>query len=131
MHELKTLKEKLCRELEEYSQRSRLDSSNIQFIDTLAHTVKNLNKIIDHEEETGYSEAPHMRGSYSYRGDGYSYGSSRRNMGDWRSDDYSMSGRYSMSNGEMMNKLVKLMNEAPDERTRMEFQRFIDRMEQI
>lgn len=131
MRELENLKNKLCRELEEYSQRNRLDASNIQIIDTLAHTIKNLNKIIDHESENGYSEAPHMRGTYSYRGDNdYNYGS-RRNMGDWRANDYSMGGRYAMGSNEMMNTLTRLMNETPDARVRMEFQKFIDRMEQM
>lgn len=136
MHELVNLKEKLCRELEEYSQRSRFDASNIQIIDTLAHTIKNLNKILDHENVGNYSEAPHMRGSYSYGrnngySNGYNYGSSRYNMGDWRANDYNMAGRYSMSNDEMMKTLTRLMNEAPDERTRMEFQKFMNHMEQM
>lgn len=123
MHEIVNLKEKLCRELEEYARRDRLDYQSVQIIDTIAHTVKNLNKIIDDYNKNGYSEAPRMRVSYS---NGYNYGHGDR---DWRNANYySMNDRYSTSNNMLVDRLRNIMMDTPDERSRMEIQRLIDRM---
>jgi hypothetical protein len=40
-------------------------------------------------------------------------------------------GRYSSDNNEMIMELRELMEDAPDEKTRMEFDRFIKKMEQM
>jgi hypothetical protein len=40
-------------------------------------------------------------------------------------------GRYSSDNRMMVEELRDLMNEAPDERTKTEFKRFIEKMEQM
>ena len=64
MHKIYELKEKLCKELEEYADKDKLDVSSVSIIDTLAHTIKNLDKILDYEEEKGYSETG--GGRYSY-----------------------------------------------------------------
>ena len=40
------LKEKLCDELEEYGDK-KLDAGSLEVIDKLAHTIKNLDKIIE------------------------------------------------------------------------------------
>lgn len=136
MHELYELKDRLCEELEEYKDKN-LDKTNLDVIDKLSHTIKNLGKIIEQkEEEDGYSN---MNGGYydghsyarnSYEGGrGHSYA---RGRGRYAKRD-SM-GRYSSERGysyddEMMSELHKLMKEAPDERTRQEFKRFIDKIE--
>jgi hypothetical protein len=74
MHNLENLKDRLCRELDEYASRGKMDMNTIQIIDTIAHTVKNLNKIIECEEEKeGYSQGPRVHGNYSF-GDNYNYG---------------------------------------------------------
>ena len=65
MHKIYELKEKLCKELEEYAAKDKIDVSSVSIIDTLAHTIKNLDKILDHEEEmNGYSETGGRRYSY-------------------------------------------------------------------
>lgn len=121
MHEIKNLKEKLCRELEEYSQKGRLDMQTLQVIDTIAHTVKNLNKILDEEAKSGFSEGYNYGSNYSSRGSSnYSNGY----------PDYNY-GRYPMGNDMMIDRLRSLMNETNDERTRQEFQNFINRMEHM
>ncbi len=42
---------------------------------------------------------------------------------------YSRRGGYSMDNKEMVAELRELMNDVPDDRTRQEFQSFIQKME--
>ena len=104
MKELHELKEKLIDELKEYSKRD-LSGSTLDAVDKLAHATKNLCKIIDDEDYSG---------SYpydSYRG----YSRKRDSMGR-----YSRDGLY--------DKLRELMDEAPDDRTRMEIKRLVDKM---
>ena len=139
MHKLLELKEMLCEELEEYGAKDKLDMGGLEIVDKLAHAIKNIDKILESEE--GYS----MRGSYdgrsSYRGgsygmyDGGSYGnygrdgySTRRGRGSNAKRD-SM-GRYARANDMMIDELRDLMENAPDEQSRMEFERFIQKMEQ-
>lgn len=132
MHNIESLKEKLCRELDEYASRGKMDVQTLQIIDTIAHTVKNLNKIIECDEKEKYSEGPRVHGNYSF-GDNYNngYNYNNRNMGDWRMNEYSTAGRYSTGNDVMIQRLHDLMNDARDERTRDEFRRFIEKMERM
>ena len=77
----------------------------------------------------GYS----MRGgnSYRYEGEGsYARGRGRNAKRD-SMGRYSSEGGYSMAGDEMIDELRDLMQDAPDEQTRMEFQRFIQRIEQM
>lgn len=76
MHEIYELKEMLMKELEEYGRKRDMSTGTLEVVDKLAHTIKNLCKIIEaaEEEEEGYSG----RGG-SYRGSsGGSYGSYAR-----------------------------------------------------
>ena len=80
MKELYELKERLCDELKAYSKRE-MSSGALDVIDKLAHSIKNIDKIIVGYEEEGYSSYPgrmsydrsrDSRGRYSAR-DGYAY----------------------------------------------------------
>lgn len=74
---LEELKEKLMRELDVVSGKSNLTLSDMQIIDTLTHSIKNLCKIIDEGSSSygrwhadgsyndGYSEKHYVRGHYS------------------------------------------------------------------
>ena len=136
MKELYELKEKLMDHLESYSKKE-MTGSNLEIVDKLTHTIKNLCKIIEDAESGGGSYA--MMGSYarggqddSYRGGRYSgYGMSyadRRGRGsDARRDSM---GRYSSAHG-MVEDLRELMEDAPDQQTRMEFEKFIRKMESM
>lgn len=143
MHELYELKEMLCKELEEYGKKGELTTGSLDVVDKLAHTIKNLCKIIERYEEDEYSGRSYARGgSYAYEngnmgGGSYNYamdGSyARGRTGNVRRDSM---GRYSRERGysrdeNMVMELRELMNEAPDERTRMEFQKFIQKIEQM
>ena len=114
MKELYDLKEKLCNELKGYGKKD-MTAGALDVVDKLAHAAKNVDKLIQ-SYENGYSNAysryDNERGHYSRRDpmmnrDGYSY------------------------HGEMMDELRGLMNNAPDERTKQEFRRFIQKMEEM
>lgn len=132
MHKLHDLKDMLCEELEEYGTKDKLDMGGLEIVDKLAHAIKNIDKIIDKEE--GYSERYYenmYRGSYgdgSYRGsydsyrDGYS--SRRGRTGNVKRDSM---GRYARAN-DMRMEIERLMDEAPDEETRMKLERFMQSM---
>lgn len=135
MHELHELKEKLCQELEEYNSKE-MTAGSLEVIDKLAHTIKNLGKIIEmYEESEGYSSRGGMPyeggygGSYA-RGRGGRGGRTGANQyGSYARGRYPMEG-YSRNEG-MIAELEELMMEAPDERSKKEFQRFISKMESM
>lgn len=127
MRELYELKDKLCGELKGYAKKD-ISASSLTMIDTLAHALKNIDKIIEKcEEEEGYSNDS-MRGSYGYSRrystDG-SYARRRRDsMGRYSRDGYS-------GDDDVTMELEDLMRNAPDERTRKKIQSVIERMENM
>lgn len=136
MHELYELKEMLCKELEEYGQKGELTAGSLEVVDKLANTIKNLCKIIDMYEDGEYSS----RGGYYEDGMGGSYarggshvrggrvGNRGGNRGANQYGSYARGGGYSRDGG-MIEDLRELMQDAPDERTRQEFQKFIRKIE--
>ena len=112
MKELYELKEKLVDELKDYG-KMEMTSANLDKIDKLAHAAKNVCKIID-ESDDGNS------GYYSRTGKIYD-GRSFRNS--YRRDSM---GRYSRDG--LADKLRELMEDAPDDRTRMEIQKLVEKM---
>lgn len=140
MHELYELKETLCKNLEEYGRKKELKAGDLDVVDKLAHTIKNLDKVIEKYEEEDYSGA-RGRGSNARRDSRGRYSSA---MGMMDRDGYSMRGDYSNERGgysnerggysrnsNMIMELRDLMEDAPDERTRMEFDKFIKKMESM
>ena len=136
MHKIYELKDKLCEELEEYGDK-KLDAGSLEVIDKLAHSIKNLDKIIEKYEDEDYSSAYDdgmTGGSYERGGNRYGsrYAMARGDgRGRGRNARRDSMGRYSSDNRMMVDELRELMNDAPDERTRMEFKRFIEKMEQM
>lgn len=139
MHNIYALKEMAIEELERFAESGELNRSDLPTIDMLAHTAKNLAKIIEMcEQETGYSYGTrfNVRGSGARGGRG---GYSREYSGrmypySFAEDEYSMArrrdsrGRYSGDDDWMMETLTELKEKAPTSQMRMEFQEFIDRM---
>ena len=154
MHELYELKEKLCEELEKYGGQD-LTAGTLEVVDKLAHAIKNIDKIIEAKEEEEYSmdggSYAYARGGnqggggnrgggnsnrsyrgYAREGGSYAYARGRgRNarrdsMGRYARDEYSMA-----DSEEMVENLRMMMEEAPDERTKQEFQRFISKIEMM
>lgn len=140
MHELYELKEMLMDELEEYGRKGELTSGSLEVVDKLSHTIKNLCKIIEKYEDEEYSMAD---GGMSYEGGSYRDGRSyARRGGQSRRSSYARSrnsyarrdgrGRYSRDGAEnMVMELRELMEDAPDEKTRMEFEKFIKKVENM
>ena len=137
MQELYDLKEMLCKELKEYGEKGELTAGTLDVVDKLAHTIKNLDKIIEKYEDEDYSSAYDdgmMGGPYERDGNrGGNRYSSRYAMarGRGRNARRDSMGRYSSDSRMMVDELRDLMNDAPDERTKMEFKKFIEKMEQM
>lgn len=125
MHELYELKEMLCKELEEMGGKGELTGGSLSTIDTLAHALKNVNKIIeDKEDEDGYS-GRYYDGSYNR-----SYARGRTNARRDSMGRYSRDG-YSRAAGDMADRVRSLAAEAPDETTRREMERMADKMDKM
>lgn len=135
----------VCDELDDLERKvskdGKLSIAEVQYMDTLAHAKKNLMKGEEMSEE-GYSGMMYPRYYGDDRMDGSSYRDGRsyaddRSYGDGRSyargrrrDSMGRYSRgYSMANEDMMDELHELMEKAPDEMTKREFKKFIDKIE--
>ncbi len=117
MDELQTLKEKLLKELKAYGLKETLTVESLSKIDTLAHAIKSICKIMDHDSaewNNGYSNA--------------AYPNYRMNPQRTMPNQQMYGGRYS-KHDETVATLYSLMSSAPDEMTRMELQNTINRLE--
>ena len=120
MHELYELRDMLCKELKEYGKKGDLSAGTLDIVDKLCHAIKNLDKIIEVDEE-GYSGA-YYGGGYVDRG--RSYARRRDSMGRYSSEGYSRK-------GEIVDRLRGLMSDAPDDRTRQEIHNLVSKMEMM
>ena len=129
----------ICDELEELERKAdkdgKLSMAEVQYMDTLAHAKKNLLKG-EEMMESEYSNADEgmYPGSYARSGNRNSYGGRSYPRSYARRRDamgrYSSCG-YSRAGDDMVMELRELMENAPDERTRQEFQHFISKIEQM
>lgn len=120
----------------------KVSSADMDYLDKLTHSLKSIKgviRMIEEEEDDGasygdrsyrdgYSRRMYRGGSY---GDGsYNDGSYARGRMNARRDSM---GRYSGNGGSyggsMVDELRELMQDAPDEQTRQEMQRLIQKME--
>ena len=146
MHELYELKEKLCRELEEYANKD-MSAGSLEVIDKLAHATKNLGKIIEMADEGEYSMAGGPYGGRSYRGGSYARGhggysrtggSYARGGGRGRGSNanrdsmgrYSSEGGYSQAADEIAMQIGELMEDAP-EQIKGDLRRVMQKLEQM
>lgn len=125
MHELYQLKEMLCKELKEYGDKGEMTAGTLEVVDKLAHTVKNLDKIIEVYEDEGNS------GYYPYAYDDGMNRGGRSYNGPYRGRSYARRrdsmGRYSRDG--LADKMRELMEDAPDDRTRQEIKRLVEKLE--
>lgn len=150
MHELYELKEKLCKELKKYNDKE-LTKESLEIVDKLSHATKNIDKIIEkyEEEEEGGSYGSYNSYGNSYEGS-YRGNSNRNNRGSYNNGSYARGrgrnarrdsmGRYSSAGGsydgysrnaDIASELREMMMDAPDEQTRMEYQKVINKLEQM
>jgi len=125
MHGVYELKKKIIEELEEYGMKNEVKASELPTIDMLAHTAKNLCKLIEMcEEETGYSYGDKYFGRMDDRsyGRGRSYGRDRYSRYDY------MDGRSGGEDGWLVEMLEDIKEKVPNHQMRKEFDEFISRM---
>lgn len=135
--ELKKICDTLNRELEHANEKisragGNITGDDLSYIDRLTHAIKSVKTTMammeaEDEGESGYYMPMYGRSygdrSYGMR-DGNSYARRRDSMGRYSRRGYAM-------DDDMMAELRELMADAPDERTRQEFQKFISKMESM
>lgn len=134
MEKLYNLKERLVKELEGYGSKANLNASDLDITMKLSSAVKNLCKIIDGEEGDGYSSRGYVYGmdhsvepgrDMSYRS---SYARGRRVAPRDAMGRYSGEMGYSR-HGDAADMLREVIEQAPDEQTRRELERIMQKME--
>lgn len=103
-----------------------MSGGDLEMIDKLTHSLKSVKSIMAMMEDEGYS------GRYPYIGGSYRGGSYARVRGsNARRDSMGRySGEYGYSRSDLAEKMRELMDNAPDEKTRREIQRMVEKMEQ-
>lgn len=147
MHVYEELKEMLCKELEEITRKGELTAGSLETVDKLTHSIKSIETIMAMNEYGDYSyengnggmmsnaRGYNSRGGRSYAGnDGMSYA---RGRGRYAKRDsmgrYSREGGYSYDDAkvDMIEQIRDIMQGAPDEQTKKEFQRFVTKLENM
>ena len=110
-----------------------LTGGDIDYVDKLTHTLKSIKTTMAMMDSEGYSGYGGDMGSNMGGNSGRYYPGNYSGRGRRRDSmgRYSRSrGRYS-GNDEMVDQLRELMEDAPDDRTRQEFQKFISKVESM
>lgn len=109
------LRDTLCRELDEIAGKGELSAGDLETVDKLTHTLKNLDKIMMGVE---YSNAGDWYAMGNYGRDGYRV--DYRDGTSYRGRKRDSMGRYSRSDAreDMAEKLRRMVDDAPDSRTR-------------
>ena len=127
MKELETLCDVLSDKIAEKTRKiknSGMSDGDLETIDKLTHSLASVKKIMAFmEDEDGYSGSWPMDGSYRnmYRGS-YARGQRRDRMGRY-------SGERGYSRNDLADKMRELMMDVPDDRTRQEMQRMVEKLE--
>lgn len=134
----------------------KLSAGDVEYIDKLTHSLKSIKAVMammedeDEDEYSGRMSYARGRGGRSYRGGSYRGSSyddgmmtggeggsyARDNRGRGSNARRDSMGRYSSRmdgysrHGDVVESLREVMEEAPDDRTRTEIQRLIEKMEQ-
>lgn len=118
------LRDTLCRELDEIAEKGELSAGDLETVDKLTHTLKNLDKIM-------------MGGEYSNAGDWYAMGNyghrvDYRDGTSYRGRKRDSMGRYSRTDAkeDISDKLRRMMDDAPDSRTREALEKALRCMEE-
>lgn len=133
--DLEEMYETLSRELKKANDKidgGDITAGDMSYIDEITHSLKSI-KTIMAMMDSEYSNDEYSRDNYSRdysRGNSYARRRRRDSMGRYASDGYSGRRGYSRDDN-MISELRGLMEEAPDEHTRQEFQRLISKMENM
>jgi len=135
------LLEFVCDEMKELERKAdkegKLSMSEIQYLDTLAHTKKNLLTADAMMEDGEYSNMAYDGDGYggSYARGGYTrvrgYNRDNRGMNRGHSNRMSYDRGYSREGDDIAEELHELMNKAPNEQVRKEIERLADKIDQM
>lgn len=125
MHALYELKDMLCKELEEIGEKGELTAGTLETVDKLAHSIKNICKIIEYCEEDEYSNRSMPYDNYESGGMSMARGG---RGGNRRGANQYGSYRGYSRNGDMVSRLEEVMHDAPDAKTRQEIQRLVNKI---
>ena len=134
MQKYEELKELLCRELDEITEKGELSPGSLDTVQKLTDSIKNINKIMMLEED-GYSqggdwEARGVYGHHSYDEGGNSYrGRKRDSMGRYARDDGRMYSRDGSEKEHMMKKLREMMDNASSQQERETIRKIINKLD--
>ena len=135
--ELHELCETLSRELADLNEKIRkaggkMSAVDLDVIDKMTHAIKSVKAVMamSEEEEGGEYSNYSRRGSYdegpggSYRGGSYrgGYSGRRDSMGRYARE-------YGYARNDLAGKMRELLEDAPDDRTRQDLQRMIEKLE--
>ena len=135
LSELQDMCETLSREIKKANEKIRdaggkLSAGDLEYVDKLTHALKSVKATVKmmEEEEEGYSgRYPYMGGVYNGSDSGtYARG---RNRNARRDSMGRYSGEHGYSRNDLADKMRDLMEDAPDERTRQEIRRMIEKLE--
>lgn len=115
MKHFEDLRDTLCRELDEIAEKGELSTGDLDTVDKLAHSIKNLDKVMMAD---GYSNAGDWYAMGNYGRDGYR--DDYRGGNSYRGRKRDSMGRYSRTDAkeEISDKLRRMMDDAPDSKTR-------------
>ncbi len=132
MKDLETLCDVISDKIAEKTRKIKnggMSDGDLETIDKLTHSLASVKKIMAFmEDEDGYSGYDggsyrnSYRGSYARNGGSYARGQRRDSMGRY-------SGERGYSRSDLADKMRDLMMDAPDDRTRQEIQRMIEKLE--
>ena len=126
MHKLYELKEKLMRELEDYSENGKFSKEDVEAIKYITSAIDHICNIMEDADEEGYSGGMGGRSYTDGRRGSRSY--ARGRGGNARRDSR---GRYSSEGGysyEFKADLEELMHDAPNERVKMKLREVMQEM---
>ena len=105
-----------------------MSDGDLDTIDKLTHSLASVKKIMAFMEDDGYSGNYPMYTDGSYRGM-YRGSYARGRMNAKRDSMGRYSGERGYSRNDLADKMRELMMDAPDDHTRMEIKRLVDKME--
>lgn len=134
MKDLENLCDSLSEQLSDMSRKAKngMSSGDLDTIEKLTHSLASVKKImkIMKEDDGEYSGWYPMGGAYADGRDGsYNRGSYARGRGQRRDGMGRYSGEYGYSRNDLADKMRELMRDAPDDRTRQEIQRMVEKLE--
>lgn len=123
MKSFENLRENLCKELEDISNKREIDKQMLENIHLLTGSIKNIDKIIaDENEKYGYSQAnePMMRTAYN-EGNSYANRGKHYVRGHYSNDGWDMRGNSAID-------MLRDMLTGADDREREEIKRLLREM---